>query len=78
MTEQRINTIVWVFLVFIIAISYFLAESRFSFAKFFILGISFVKFNFVGYFFMGTRHSHVIWRLLILVFISIFTVLSFI
>ena len=64
-------TIVWAFLILLIVSLYLFSEAGFGTSMF--LFISVIKFLLVGFFFMEVRNSHIVWKLVLILFAVIFS-----
>jgi hypothetical protein len=67
--EIKLNTIVWVSLIGLILASFFIAENKISNLTLMIAAISIVKFMAVIFQFVETKHAHLIWKTVSILFI---------
>ena len=71
--EIQINTIVWLLLVAFICLNTVFAEKSFQSAYILITIVSVIKFLSVTFQFVEVKHAHLIWKLVSILFILIYT-----
>ncbi|MBK6607858.1 MAG: prokaryotic cytochrome C oxidase subunit IV [Leptospiraceae bacterium] len=69
MKIKKTPFIVFGLLLLSIYLSFFLSGNSFEQSKDFIIGISFLKFILISYFFMDLRNAHFLWKAIIFILI---------
>jgi hypothetical protein len=67
--EIKLNTIVWVMLISLIVLSSIFAEAQIKYAYLLVVVFAIVKFLSVSFQFMETKNAHLIWKIVITLFV---------
>ena len=70
--EIKLNTIIWIALVVLICLSTLFAENNITNAYLIIVALASVKFLSVAFQFVETKHAHVVWKLVSLLFVGVY------
>ena len=70
--------ITYVFLILMIVLSYFFAEQSLGWTTIAISVLAIIKFLLVGFNFMEVKHANVIWKIVLLLFSTVFFVTAFV
>jgi hypothetical protein len=72
--EIRLNTITWIALVLLIVVSTLFSENGFENSFIVIIGFAALKFLSIMFQFVETKHAHIVWKIVSLVFVLIYLV----
>lgn len=75
--EIKLNTFCWIFMIALILISFYVAESKIANIFFTVIILAGIKFITIAFQFIEVKHSHLVWKIVSILFITIYLAGSF-